>query len=87
MFLETFNRKVFPESFSGKFFSGKFFQKFFLKDFFKTIESKHIGKPFLHSKQIDNTELIKVNEIIRSHPVELIGKKLRTSMTSMKTIV
>jgi len=58
-----------------------------LKDFFKTIESKHIGKPFLHSKQIDNTELIKVNEIIRSHPVELIGKKLRTSMTSMKTIV
>ena len=58
-----------------------------LKDFFKTIESKHIGKPFLHSKQIDNTELIKVNEIIRSHPVEVIGKKLRTSMTSMKTIV
>ena len=58
-----------------------------LKDFFKTIESKHIGKPFLHSKQIDNTELIKVNDIIRSHPVELIGKKLRTSMTSMKTIV
>jgi len=58
-----------------------------LKDFFKTIESRHIGKPFLHSKQIDNTELIKVNEIIRSHPVELIGKKLRTSMTSMKTIV
>ena len=58
-----------------------------LKDFFKTIESKHIGKPFLHSKQIDNTELIKVNEIIRSHPVELIGKRLRTSMTSMKTIV
>lgn len=58
-----------------------------LKDFFKKIESKHIGKPFLHSKQIDNTELIKVNEIIRSHPVELIGKKLRTSMTSMKTIV
>jgi ketol-acid reductoisomerase len=58
-----------------------------LKDFFKTIESKHIGKPFLHSKQIDNTELIKVNEIIRSHPVELIGKKLRTSMTLMKTIV
>jgi len=58
-----------------------------LKDFFKTIESKHIGKPFLHSKQIDNTELIKVNEIIRSHPVELIGRKLRTSMTSMKTIV
>ena len=58
-----------------------------LNDFFNTIESKHIGKPFVHSEQIDNTELIKVNEIIRSHPVEVIGKKLRTSMTSMKTIV
>ncbi len=58
-----------------------------LKDFFKKIESRHIGKPFVHSKQIDNTELIKVNEIIRSHPIEIIGKKLRTSMTSMKTIV
>ena len=58
-----------------------------LNEFFNTIESKHIGKPFVHSEQIDNTELIKVNEIIRSHPVEVIGKKLRTSMTSMKTIV
>ena len=58
-----------------------------LNEFFNTIESKHIGKPFVLSEQIDNTELIKVNEIIRSHPVEVIGKKLRTSMTSMKTIV
>ena len=58
-----------------------------LSDFFKTIESKHIGKPFVHSKQIDNSKLIKINEIIRSHPVEVIGKKLRTSMTSMKKIV
>jgi ketol-acid reductoisomerase len=55
--------------------------------FFKTIESKHIGKPYVHSKQIDNSKLIKINEIIRSHPVEVIGKKLRTSMTSMKKIV
>jgi len=58
-----------------------------LSDFFKTIESKHIGKPYVHSKQIDNSKLIKINEIIRSHPVEVIGKKLRTSMTSMKNIV
>ena len=58
-----------------------------LSDFFKTIESKHIGKPYVHSKQIDNSKLIKINEIIRSHPVEVIGKKLRTSMTSMKKIV
>jgi ketol-acid reductoisomerase len=58
-----------------------------LSDFFKTIESKHIGKPYVHSKQIDNSKLIKINEIIRSHPVEVIGKKLRTSMTLMKKIV
>ena len=58
-----------------------------LSDFFKTIESKHIGKPYVHSKQIDNSKLIRINEIIRSHPVEVIGKKLRTSMTSMKKIV
>ncbi len=58
-----------------------------LSDFFKTIESKHIGKPYVHSKQIDNSKLIKINEIIRSHPVEVIGKKLRTSMISMKKIV
>ena len=58
-----------------------------LKEFFIKIDSKHIGKPYIHAKQIDNTRLIEVNELIRSHPVEIIGKKLRTSMTSMKKIV
>ena len=58
-----------------------------LKEFFIKIDSKHIGKPYIHAEQIDNTRLIEVNELIRSHPVEVIGKKLRTSMTSMKKIV
>ena len=58
-----------------------------LKEFFIKIDLKHIGKPYIHAKQIDNTRLIEVNELIRSHPVEIIGKKLRTSMTSMKKIV
>ena len=58
-----------------------------LKEFFIKIDSKHIGKPFIHAEKIDNTRLIEVNELIRSHPVEIIGKKLRTSMTSMKKIV
>lgn len=58
-----------------------------LKEFFIKIDSKHIGKPYIHAEQIDNTRLIEVNEFIRSHPVEIIGKKLRTSMTSMKKIV
>ena len=58
-----------------------------LKEFFIKIDSKHIGKPYFHAEKIDNTRLIEVNELIRSHPVEIIGKKLRTSMTSMKKIV
>ena len=58
-----------------------------LKEFFIKIDLKHIGKPYIHAEQIDNTRLIEVNELIRSHPVEIIGKKLRTSMTSMKKIV
>ena len=58
-----------------------------LKDFFTKIESKHIGKPYIHSNKIDNSILIEINEKIRSHPVEIIGKKLRISMTSMKKIV
>ena len=58
-----------------------------LKEFFIKIDSKHIGKPYVHAEKIDNTRLIEVNELIRSHPVEIIGKKLRTSMTSMKKIV
>ena len=58
-----------------------------LKEFFIKIDLKHMGKPYIHAKQIDNTRLIEVNELIRSHPVEVIGKKLRTSMTSMKKIV
>ncbi|MDA9001514.1 ketol-acid reductoisomerase [Flavobacteriaceae bacterium] len=58
-----------------------------LKEFFIKIDSKHIGKPYIHAEKIDNTRLIEVNELIRSHPVEIVGKKLRTSMTSMKKIV
>ena len=33
---------------------------------------------------MDNQELIAVNEAIRSHPVETIGKVLRGHMTAMK---
>ena len=29
---------------------------------------------------------LRVNEIIRNHPVEKVGKKLRTSMTKMQQI-
>ncbi len=36
---------------------------------------------------VDNQRLIAVNEAIRSHPVEIVGKRLRGYMTAMKRIV
>ena len=36
---------------------------------------------------VDNRDLIDVNEIIRYHPVEMIGYELRESMTDMKKII
>jgi ketol-acid reductoisomerase len=30
--------------------------------------------------------LIAVNEVIRTHPIEQVGKKLRKAMTAMKAI-
>ena len=36
---------------------------------------------------VDNAKLITVNKILREHPVEIIGARLRESMTAMKPIV
>ena len=57
-----------------------------LSNFMSKIETKHIGGIFSEKNEVDNQELIKVNEIIRNHPVEIIGKELRASMTTMKKI-
>jgi len=57
-----------------------------LVDFMKTVNTDVIGKPFSNSNAVDNVELIKVNEAIRKHPVETIGKTLRSAMTAMKAI-
>ncbi|MCB0424212.1 MAG: ketol-acid reductoisomerase [Mangrovimonas sp.] len=57
-----------------------------LKDFMKTVSPEVIGKPFAKSNTVDNLELIKVNEAIRSHSIETVGKKLRSAMKAMKTI-
>lgn len=57
-----------------------------LKDFMKKVSSEIIGKPFAKSNAVDNVELIKVNDAIRSHSIETVGKRLRSAMTAMKTI-
>lgn len=58
-----------------------------LKDFMASIETDVIGQGIGSDTSVDNQELIRVNEAIRSHPVEVIGKTLRGHMTAMKSIV
>jgi ketol-acid reductoisomerase len=60
-----------------------------LTDFMKNIDTDVIGTTYGKGKGngVDNKQLISVNEIIRFHPVELIGDELRASMTAMKKIV
>ncbi len=35
---------------------------------------------------VSNRELVRVNETIRNHPVEIVGRKLRSYMTAMKPV-
>ena len=60
-----------------------------LADFMETIHTDVIGKAYGADTDtgVDNKKLIDVNEIIRFHPVEMIGYELRASMTAMKKIV
>jgi ketol-acid reductoisomerase len=57
-------------------------------DFMKTIDVDVIGKNFNAGKNngVDNKTVIEVNEAIRSHQVESVGKVLRQAMTAMKSI-
>lgn len=59
-----------------------------LTEFMKTIDTDVIGKNFNDGKDagVDNKELIIVNHILRSHPVEKVGAVLRKAMTDMKVI-
>ena len=60
-----------------------------LTDFMATVDTDIIGSSFNSGADnaVDNKQLIDINEIIRFHPVELIGYELRASMTAMKKIV
>jgi ketol-acid reductoisomerase len=59
-----------------------------LKDFMKKQDTSVIGKKYntTGDNGVDNIELIRVNEAIQNHPVELIGNELRGYMTAMKKI-
>jgi len=60
-----------------------------LGDFMKKIDTDVIGKQFGTGKDngVDNAKLITVNKALREHPVEIVGARLRASMTAMKPIV
>ena len=60
-----------------------------LCDFMKKVDIDVIGNPYVQGKDngVDNAKLIAVNKALREHPVEIIGARLRESMTAMKPIV
>jgi ketol-acid reductoisomerase len=55
----------------------------------KKINTNVIGTAYAVDRNncVDNKQLIDINEIIRFHPIEMIGYELRDSMTAMKKIV
>ena len=60
-----------------------------LTDFMEKINTDVIGKPYGPNRDngVDNRRLIAVNKAIRNHEVEVVGARLRASMTAMKPIV
>jgi ketol-acid reductoisomerase len=58
-----------------------------LTDFMKKVDTDVIGTKYnTGGNGVDNRALNAVNEAIRSHPVEVIGKELRGYMTDMERI-
>ena len=57
-----------------------------LEDFMKSVETDLIGSSYSSNNEVDNISLIKVNDAIRNHPIEVVGKRLRGAMTEMKVI-
>ncbi len=59
-----------------------------LSDFMAGLDADVIGRGLgLNDSGVDNQRLIEVNESIRSHPVEAVGKTLRGYMSAMKRVV
>ncbi len=60
-----------------------------LAEFMKKIDTDVIGKQYGEGtgNHVDNAKLIAVNKVLREHPVEIVGARLRASMTAMKPIV
>ena len=59
-----------------------------LAPIFNNASLEILGKKFneITPDNVDNKELININNDIQSHPIEIVGRKLRSYMTSMKTL-
>lgn len=57
-----------------------------LKDFMSQQKLDVFGETLGSDNAVDNVELIKVNEAIRNHPIEVVGHKLRAYMSDMKEV-
>lgn len=59
-----------------------------LKEFMIKVNVDIVGKNYNEGKDnsVDNATLVHINDVLRNHPVEVVGKKLRKAMTAMKTI-
>ena len=58
-----------------------------LVDFMKTVKKDVIGTAYsFESNTVDNATLITVNQLIRNHSIEYVGRTLRQAMTEMKVI-
>jgi ketol-acid reductoisomerase len=53
----------------------------------KTLKTDVIGTAYsFESNAVDNATLISVNQLIRNHSIEYVGRTLRQAMTEMKVI-
>jgi ketol-acid reductoisomerase len=58
-----------------------------LKDFVNDLPSNTIGDAYDTTNDFTDSDLIDINSIISSHPIEKIGMTLRNSMKEMKKII
>ena len=60
-----------------------------LEGYIKELSTNVIGKKFDEGKDcnVDNRTLIETNKAIVSHPIEIVGAKLRSSMSEIKKII
>jgi len=59
-----------------------------LRDFMQKVDTDVIGSGLqVQDLGVDNAELIAVNQAIRNHPIEIVGRRLRSYMTAMKRVI